>query len=319
MAYYVVRLCPLLLTLHALVRAGCATSLTLEVRLYSNESVGSFRVLEEFSYDRPFIKTSSNLPSGGVEGHVFNLDDASDPKEPPFSPNSTWMALVRGSSDTLEELIDVARSFGYSAALAYAVNGSSLSIDAHVVGTQFPVVLVDSDAAAYIISLASSPSLTVYAGVSIASDLTIMLTLVSLSLSVCIVSCTCCFCRRQRATHEAQMQAADMEFYQGLIWELEARENTAQAENAEAVAARLKEEAKAEFSRLPEVTYDTATLGSESHCPVCYADFEVGTLVKMLPCGHFFHHDCIGMWLVEKHLNCPVCRQDVVKEDATIL
>ena len=319
MAHYVVGLCPLLLILRALVREGCATSVTLEVRLYSNESDGSFSVLEEFSYDWPFTKTSSNFPSGGVEGYVFNLDDASDPKEPPFSPNSTWMALVRGSSDTLGELIDVARTFGYSAILAYAINGSSLAIDDRVSGTQFPVVLVNSDAADYIISLTSSPFLTVYAEVSIASDLAIVLGLVSLSLTICILACTYCFCRWQCVSYyEAQMQG-DMEFYQGLIWEMEAREQAAQAESAEVIAARLKEEAKTEFSRLPEVAYDLATLGNEPNCPVCYADFEGGTLVKILPCGHFFHSDCIGAWLVEKHLNCPVCRQDIVKQETTCL
>ena len=301
-----------------LAREGRTTSLSLEVRLYANESDGSFTTIETFSYDRPFTKTSSNVPPRGVEGYVYDLGDASDPQEPPFSPNSTWMALVRGSPDTLSEQLDVVRSYGYSVLLVYATNGSDLEIDNYVSGSQFPVALIGTDAADYInarLALAPPPSssLKLYLEVGIASDFSIVLTLFSALMLVCIIMCMCWVCRWQR---RAMQSEEDVEYYQNLIRQLEVMEQTNEAANA----ARVKEEARAEFSKLPVAAYDLAAHGEHPHCPVCYADFEEGTPLKVLPCGHFFHPDCVGTWLVEKHLNCPVCRQDIVKqEDATSL
>ena len=311
-----------LLQLHTLVQVGKSASLTLEIRLYANESDSSFRVLETFSYDKPFTKTSSDVPSSGVEGYVYNLGDASNPVEPPFSPNTTWIALVRGSSGTLAGQLDVARTFGYSVVLAYGTNGSDLAIDSDVCGTQFPVALVDSAAADYVIALLSdvpptseAPSVKVYVSVGIESDFSIVLTLTSAILFalgfVCMFRCYLW----QRNNAAAYYQEQDPEYYLNLIRQLEEMERGAEETNA----ARVKAEAEAEFAKLPVATYDPVEHSKDPHCPVCYGDFEQGTPLKVLPCGHFFHPDCVGMWLVEKHLNCPVCRQNIVKTDGTNL
>lgn len=45
-----------------------------------------------------------------------------------------------------------------------------------------------------------------------------------------------------------------------------------------------------------------------AECPVCLADVEEGEVVRMLPsCRHFFHVQCIDVWLCS-HTSCPVCR-----------
>lgn len=36
---------------------------------------------------------------------------------------------------------------------------------------------------------------------------------------------------------------------------------------------------------------------SKQCCPVCIKEFEMGNLVKTLPCRHTFHRDCIIPWL----------------------
>ena len=54
-------------------------------------------------------------------------------------------------------------------------------------------------------------------------------------------------------------------------------------------------------SQKPRIHNDT--------CNVCLDDFEKGEKVKMLPCRHGYHNQCIEEWLIT-HGNCPVCKQD---------
>jgi hypothetical protein len=48
-------------------------------------------------------------------------------------------------------------------------------------------------------------------------------------------------------------------------------------------------------------------------CVICLEDFENGDEVKVLPCGHEFHRDCIQPWLLKKSSLCPICKQSFRK------
>ena len=47
-------------------------------------------------------------------------------------------------------------------------------------------------------------------------------------------------------------------------------------------------------------------------CVICLDEYVCGDIVKVLPCGHFFHQCCIEAWLLcgtgAKNRRCPVCR-----------
>jgi hypothetical protein len=68
------------------------------------------------------------------------------------------------------------------------------------------------------------------------------------------------------------------------------------------------------LSREPQTTLERGTrLGPEAEaetesvsCPVCTDDFVKGEKVRILPCGHIYHQDCIDPWLFERSGTCPV-------------
>ncbi|XP_049828515.1 uncharacterized protein LOC126267376 isoform X1 [Schistocerca gregaria] len=45
-------------------------------------------------------------------------------------------------------------------------------------------------------------------------------------------------------------------------------------------------------------------------CPVCLGICEIGETLKLLPCTHAFHNECILPWL-EKTNTCPLCRHEM--------
>nr|XP_020649949.1 E3 ubiquitin-protein ligase ZNRF4-like [Pogona vitticeps] len=49
-------------------------------------------------------------------------------------------------------------------------------------------------------------------------------------------------------------------------------------------------------------------------CVICMADFEEGDGLKILWCGHAYHHTCIDTWLLiqpKTGKTCPICKQEV--------
>jgi hypothetical protein len=55
---------------------------------------------------------------------------------------------------------------------------------------------------------------------------------------------------------------------------------------------------------------DVAEAGN-NNCPICTDDFVKGQDVRLLPCGHQFHPDCIDPWLINVSGTCPLCRIDL--------
>lgn len=49
---------------------------------------------------------------------------------------------------------------------------------------------------------------------------------------------------------------------------------------------------------------------AKGECTICISDVSVGDEVVCLPCKHWFHEDCVIMWLKE-HNTCPVCRMAI--------
>ena len=52
---------------------------------------------------------------------------------------------------------------------------------------------------------------------------------------------------------------------------------------------------------------------AEGHlgCSICTEDFKKGEEVRLLPCNHKFHPDCVDPWLLNVSGTCPLCRIDL--------
>lgn len=50
--------------------------------------------------------------------------------------------------------------------------------------------------------------------------------------------------------------------------------------------------------------------GMPEDCAVCLQDFDAKATLRVMPCSHAFHPDCIFTWLRVKAV-CPLCRQDL--------
>lgn len=66
------------------------------------------------------------------------------------------------------------------------------------------------------------------------------------------------------------------------------------------------------IQNLPKKKVDQEMLGNEgkAECSICMDPVELGAEVTVLPCKHWFHYNCIEMWLTQ-HNTCPHCRRGI--------
>jgi len=53
---------------------------------------------------------------------------------------------------------------------------------------------------------------------------------------------------------------------------------------------------------------------TNSSCPICLESFEEQIKIKLLPCEHGFHSECIGPWIADHNDSCPICRQNLADQ-----
>jgi hypothetical protein len=70
------------------------------------------------------------------------------------------------------------------------------------------------------------------------------------------------------------------------------------------------------LARLKTQPYDLALFGDEegktypAECAICLGSWEPADLIKVTPCGHAFHQNCIARWLSTAR-TCALCRTDL--------
>lgn len=69
---------------------------------------------------------------------------------------------------------------------------------------------------------------------------------------------------------------------------------------------------------LVKYTGDELALGevqtaAAHECCVCLENMQPGEQVRVLPCRHVFHHECIDGWFNQHKYSCPMCKLDLKK------
>merc|ERR1712087_99063 len=80
---------------------------------------------------------------------------------------------------------------------------------------------------------------------------------------------------------------------------------------------RKRRTVKKKVRVIPEVIFSSEKLEAKGikltndSCPICLADFKEKTRIKLLPCDHGFHPECIEPWIRQHNDSCPMCRETV--------
>jgi hypothetical protein len=98
----------------------------------------------------------------------------------------------------------------------------------------------------------------------------------------------------------------------------EGRSGAASCGESEAKAAVERQRDETESSSGPEGQEQRE--GGQSHgqegedCCVCLCEFSREEIIRRLPCGHFFHAECVDHWL-KRSATCPSCRWSLLTGD----
>ncbi|XP_026221461.1 E3 ubiquitin-protein ligase MBR2 [Anabas testudineus] len=70
-----------------------------------------------------------------------------------------------------------------------------------------------------------------------------------------------------------------------------------------------------EIQRFPTKFFQSSNSAGNTQCQICFCDYTDGEKLRMLPCFHDYHVQCIDRWLKD-NTTCPICRANLADGDS---
>eukprot|EP00972_Heterocapsa_arctica_P019839 2927936-Heterocapsa_arctica.AAC.1 len=80
-----------------------------------------------------------------------------------------------------------------------------------------------------------------------------------------------------------------------------------------AVPGARRKDIKARTTRFRCAAIAESAEEADNECTICRDKFQIGEHLKVLPCLHKYHTDCVDKWLGQSG-TCPVCKLDIMDE-----
>ena len=290
--------------------------------LYKGEYNSSF---EDYTDRSLFSNRFENLPElSSKVGHLYDTaDDDACSELPPAPINDTpCFLLVYNYTSCPEDIVKNVREAGYKLIIVFTANDTQRELDNKLQLGDFPAVSIPDRYAHYLhknaLSNSSNSSITVSIEATVLDNVSVVF-FPAFTLFLCI-TCVgfCCIYRRWR-TNTVRRRMIEITRRQQHQQIRDRRERMARQALVQSILRQLQELQLDMSLQVPLGAEETARLHTrlytateeEETCAICVDEFIAGETVKVLPCNHFFHPQCIDEWLRSHSSLCPLCKMDV--------
>ena len=246
-------------------------------------------------------------------------------------------ALVDDYPSCVTDMIDNVRNAGYELIITSSIDNTQRTVTKEVQNSGFPVAVVSEEYAAYlgenvtVENLDEFDSYNVIVAKVTGSILTSVVTMAcAMSILLFICCCCCCFCllccRNCSRERDVERHLEEIEDRRRTFEQVQRRERYARQELIESILRQLAELqvdlrlqvplGEQATKRLPTRRYQT---GQEKMdlCAICVDDFTDGDNLRVLPCEHVFHSECVDEWLINHSSLCPLCKMEVPRRNVS--
>ncbi|XP_073141748.1 receptor homology region, transmembrane domain- and RING domain-containing protein 2-like [Henckelia pumila] len=202
-------------------------------------------------------------------------------------PRSPFVLIIRGGC-SFEDKVRTAQAAGFRAAIVYDnENGALIAMAGHSVGINISAVFVSKHSGETLRDYANIPDMELWIVPSFQNSAWSIMGISFISLlAMCAVIVSCFFVRRHRIRRRERPRAPRVQEFHGM-------------------SSRL-------VNAMPSVIF-TAELEdncTSKACTICLEDYVVGEKLRILPCCHKFHANCVDTWLTSRRTFCPICKRD---------
>ena len=335
--------CLLVLFALSVVPSGADIHITLR-NISSDDSIPYVSYSSEELFKAKFVNTNSTMigylhqPNDSIDGCRPISPIPEEYRYPKDDDNTTviWIAVLGGYPGCVDDMLSHAQNAGYGLILASSPNNSNMNIVGELQNQDFPVAIIREKYYNYLINhslsnLEEQPEVlaTVKTGMQ-AVIVTIVVVSVIVFISLLTLCCMCSYwwwARRRRRRFDVDIR--NMAERRRNYSRLQNRDRLARQELVESILRQLQQLQLDSQTQRPLGSADTKQLPTERYkkmvgsgpesesCAICVDDFKDGDMMRVLPCSHHFHLECIDEWLINHSDLCPLCKNQVSRQRST--